>query len=374
MGKPIVFVAQDIAPSGAFERVGGALREQDAEVCTFFGKGKPYTPDPEELRGAVRGAAVVVLGMSSSAKLAIFEIAAAEAARAAKAPYGFYLDTANCHERAWFGDLRDGASFFLVINDREKGKVAAAYPRAKVFATGNPFREGAFFPRFTREEVRSRLGVADGKVMVLAPGGKSPCVNIAVWSALLDGLEEVRNIEMGEVLPRSFRVFLSYHPGDRTPYAEDPDAKAKGKDSLLNIYGDLAQFAPKGVRVEVLPAAPDFKTSDALPGADLVAEFGSTIAIEAAAQRKPILTISTVVGRERLFAASGTETTEPVELELAWDGRADSGSNIADGIRDLLTEEGFAPFRKAQEVECPTPSERGAAVKAMAEAILSFAR
>jgi hypothetical protein len=206
-------------------------------------------------------------------------------------------------------------------------------------------------------------------------------------------------------------VVLSYHPGDRTPFAVDPavvqnlvksnpkftdpsatvsvgeafavfntalaDSKAQ-----LNIYGDLVKFAPKGVKVEVLATSPDFKTSDALPGVDLVAEFGSTIAIEAAAQRIPVITISTAVTRERLYSTSKTRVTEPVELRIALE--ASEVSEIVKAVQDLLVPDQFLHYsdtvqpkdvmRLAQEAECPRPAERGAAVKAIADYLATFAK
>lgn len=368
MGGPIVFVAQDIAPSSAFERVQTALNEKGVETHTFLGMGKPYEPNEQTLIMAVKCAGVVMIGLSSSPQLAVFEIAAAATARAMKVPYGFYVDYAGAHRREWFGDLQEGAAFFLASTERMRKEVEADYPGVPVFTTGNPSREDAFFPKYTREEVRARLGVAENETMVLAPGNKQPIVNTAVWSLLLDGLESVH----GDHPKRSFRVFLAYHPGDKTPHAEDP-RESDPKRRPLHIYSDLIRFAPEGVRVEVLPRDV-FRTDEALPGADLVVEWNTTLAINAAAQRIPVITVSTVVGRRTRFVQSGTERTEPEELGISEQAWSDVGS-LSDSIKDLLDPENETSreLRAAQEAECPKPERQGMAVEAMVRIIMSFA-
>src|SRR3989344_3709375 len=212
----VLFVARDVAPSDALQRAANVLKDKGEYVITCLGHGKPGQ-DISAATALVGQADRVVIGMSSSPELAEIEIAAASAAKNLGVTYGFYLDTANCHEREWFGTLRDNASFFLVINEKECIKVANRFPNARIYVTGNPSREDAFFPRFTREKVREKLGVSERETLVLAPGGKSPVVNIAIWSTLLDALEEAQPIP-GDT---SFQVIFAPHPGDRTPFAVD---------------------------------------------------------------------------------------------------------------------------------------------------------
>lgn len=362
----VCMVARDAAPSRAFVRFKTELERRGHEVCGFLGDGKPLSVSLDEIGNKVEDMDIAVIGMSSSEELAEPELAALAAAHTCDVSFGFYLDTANCHNREWFGEYRNQARFFFAVNEREQKKVAAAYPEALVVATGNPLREDAFFPKFTHNQVREKLGVTKEETLVLAPGGKSPVVNILVWGALLEALARVPN--------RMIRVALTCHPGDRTPFAIDPavvqDVYGEGiEKAQLNLYGDLVKFAPKSA----IPMKVGFvlksviSTDDMVPGADLIVEFASTIGINAAAQRKPVVSIDTAIGMQRLFSASKTPNTESVELGLAASCRAGNSEGMVNCIANLLVPNGFAPYRAKQEEECPTPAKQGEAVKLMAD-------
>lgn len=367
----IVCVARDAASSRAFARLAPVLRERGATVVTFLGNGKPLTDSIAVIVEWVRTSDCVILGMSSSAELAVPEIAAAHAARDSKIPYGFNLDIPHCEKREWFGELRDCASFFFAPSEKEREVVARQYPRAKVFATGNPLREEDFFLPLTHEEVRERLGVTDNENMILAVGIKSPVVNLGMWSLLMDALD-------GDM---RFCVFLAYHPGDRTVTAVDPDlarkiARERGisldealklPEVSLDIYGDLMKSPPKNVRVALLPSS--FETAHAVPGADIVVEFGSSVGMTAAAQRVPLITLSTAIGRQRFISVSGTDVTEAMECGVTKVVKADADC-LKEEIDELLAD--FHDLREKQEANLPKPTERGAAIRKMADAVFTF--
>ncbi len=391
----VALVARDAAPSRCFRRLGDELTNRRHAAVCFVNEGKPLPVSLDEIRALVCSSEIAVIGMSSSKELAEPELIACAAAVEAGIPFGFYLDTANCHMRDWFAGFLNRARFFFAINDREAKRVFTAYPNAYAVATGNPLREDAFSPKFTRDEVRQKLGVAEEETLVLAPGGKSPVVNILVWGILLETLAKVPN--------RMFRVILTCHPGDRTPFAVDQDMILNNSKELLkllklgegldregilkvieggitkaqlNLYGDLIRFAPPGLKVEFV-GNDVMSTDDMVPGADLIAEFGSTIGINAAAQRKPVISISTAIGKQCLFSTSKTRTTESVELGLAAWCSADDVDNMAICIANILVPSGFAKYRAKQEEECPKPVAQGAAVKAMAnelERLLQLAK
>lgn len=379
----VALVARDAAPSRAFMRLAKELQSRRHEVYFFVGDGKPLDATLDGVRAGVKAADVAVIGMSSSLALAEPELAACEAASQAGKPYGFYLDTANCHNREWFGDFRNKAGFFFAINEREAKKVHESYPQARVVATGNPLREDAFFPKFTRAQVREKLGVAEDETLVLAPGGKSPVVNIQVWGAVLDALTR-----FGE---RKWRVVLALHPGDRTPFAVDPDVVKKlaaenikgmmpamdvfniflsDAAAQIRIYNDLVKFAPPKLTVSLL-GKDAMATDDMVAGADLIVEHGSSIGVFAASQRKPVVTVNTVTGVERLFAASKTRRTELADLCISKESISGAGE-LAYAIDLVLTESGFALYRANQEEEYPQPAAQGAAVKQMADALESL--
>lgn len=360
----VTLVAQDIAPSLAFEMLATELKNRGHEARLLVGKGKAFSATLDEVREAVKDADVVVSGMSSSAKLAEPEIAACEEAisQERKIPLGFYGDTYHCHERArenaWFGSYRRYADFFFAINEEEAGtaKDVLVKPALVSVVTGNPTWEAYSFPKYTRAAVRTKYGVADDEILVLAPGGKAPVVNIALWSLLVDALRG---------FSRKSRVMVAYHPGDRTPYAVDPD---KG-NAPLNIYGDLKAFSQ--VQIEFLDAS--IKTSDVLPGADVVVEWGSSIAIEAAHQRIPVISVSTEIGRKRMFSIAKTEKWEAVEL-----GVSEGVYNLEDlrfMLEELTSDKAIRQnLLETQARVYPKPQAKGSAVKKMADTLESIVK
>lgn len=345
--KSVVLVARDISPSKAFgEHLKPELEKRGILVKDFLGSGKPLSSTIPDIEKAVSGAGVVVSGMSSSEELAEPEIAACGQALASGIPFGFYGDTYHCHERAsvgsWFAPFRSDAKFFFGINREEINAANFVFtnPSLVSVATGNPIWENYASPEFTREEVRIKYGVTHDEVLVLAPGIKSPAVNIMIWGLLVDAMA---------LWEQKSRIMIAYHPGDRTP----PD-----------IYNDLKKFST--VPVKFLPS--NVKTSDVLPGADVVVEWSSSIAIEAVHQRIPVISVSTEVGRKRLFSIAKTEKWEPCELGVAHEVFANPVelarsikflTRVGGNLRNLL-------LRRQAEIY-PKPREKGAAVKKMAD-------
>ena len=135
----------------------------------------------------------------------------------------------------------------------------------------------------------------------------------------------------------------------------------------MNIYDDLKKFS--SVPVTFLPN--DVKTSHFLPGADVVVEWGSSIAIEAAHQRIPVVSVSTEVGRKRMVTISNSEKWEAVELGVA----KQSGTNsayLSALISELLSDSSKLAARQAEVY--PKPQARGAAVKKMADTLESLVK
>lgn len=367
----ILLVARDKAPSEAFTRLCDHLRSRSHEPSAFLGNGKPFATPLANIAAMAGKADIVLAGMSSSAELAEPEIAAATAAADTGVPFGFYGDRYGAHERAaegkWFAAFRESASFFFALNKEEALAATGVFKNARCVATGNPTWEDFAFPKFTRAEVRDRLGVDEKTKVVLAPGGKSPVVNILVWGLLVEACANI---------PGAL-VLLAPHPGDRACDAIDPAVLKQVAGALFTslgevvaafaaranagIYTDLVEFA--GLPVRLL--GKDVKTSDLLPGADLVAEWGSTIGIEAAHLRIPIVSISTRIGRRRLASISGSEEWELCRLGVS--DRvclADGSAHLAERLAYLLGR-GAAHLRRRQtEVYSVSPT-KGAAVAKM---------
>jgi hypothetical protein len=177
--------------------------------------------------------------------------------------------------------------------------------------------------------------------------------NNLIWGLLIEALSG---------LPKS-KLFLSCHPGDRAQFAVDPD----NGNAPLNIYGDLKTHTT--VSVEIL--LNNLKTSDVLPGADLVVCWNSgSISVEAAHQRIPVIALSTEIGRRRTFFESNSEKWEPVELGVALEVEANP-FKLRDKITGLLGNRDHVRFdlQKRQAEVYPKSEQKGSAVRKMADAL-----
>jgi len=387
--KNVVLVARDVAPSLCFERLVPVLQECGFKTELIIGKGKPLPPTitDHKIVLAASQANLVLLGMSSSLELAGPEIAAGMAAQAAGVPYGFYGDVRRCWARArpgaWFDGLAENAAFYFGVTEEDADATRDIFPKARLVGTGNPLREEMAFPRFTREEVRSKLGITPEEKLVLAPGGKFAAEQMASWVVLIEAL--VRLTAEGQ----RFQLVLTTHPGDRVPYAVDA---ATQKD--MRLYEELVSSSPvstvlfsgrkegdediqyifssnpaPGNSNPIRVVGKDvLKSSDLVPGADIIVEFSSSLGIEGAFQTVPVISLGFETLFRKIEQTSGTRSLEAVEDGLSELVVADV-VKLADTIKRLLTPEGFAPMKTRQQEICPKPTEHGAALRKMADTI-----
>lgn len=349
-----VLVARDIAPSSAFERLGKELIKNGSEVTAFLGKGKPLNITQMELIKVVANTDIALIGMSSSKELSFEEVLAATTAAASKRPYGFYADTYGCYHREWFSKVRDEASFLFVINSGEAQKAREIFPHAEVVVSGNSVWEDFCFPKFTREEVRNKLGVVDDEFMVLSPGSKSPVINCILWGAVVEA------VHLGLLNSKKWKIFFSTHPGDQT-------------DSV--VYNDLMKFSRMSVR---LVPKEEMSVSDMISGCDIFIESVSTTGIEVAHQHKPVIDFFSEIALARNESIFGTREWEPCLLGVARDIYNNPLLLSREIHRLLLSnhEDDFAyryKMRVNQEREYPQPPEKGTAVKIMADTLKKYA-
>ncbi len=359
MDKKIVLVARDAAPSGCFSRLAPILRERGFDILLFIGEGKPLAQSRDEIVRAAESANLVLLGMSSSLDLATPEIVAAQVAKRANVPFGFYGDVPRCWARArpgaWFEAFAASASFYLGVTEADAEMARGVFATARLIGTGNPLREEMAFPRFTREYIREALGIGSNEKLVLVPGGKFAAGNIASWVVIIDALARLQTHSR-----QRSQLVLATHPGDRTPSAVDAATQKE-----MRLYEEMISCSP--VPTRIVPKQ-EFTTSEMVPGADIIIEFGSSIGIEGAYQGVPVVSLGFEILFRRLEEASGTK-----ELESVTDGLSElvvgDVSSLVSALRRFFTVEGFAPMRARQQELCPKPTERGAALRKIADAI-----
>lgn len=359
-----VLVARDIAPSNAFKMVYDELNWRYPNIpkithklSAFLGGGKQLAASEDEIATAIKNANVVLVGMSSSKELSAPEIFACGAAEGAGVPYGLYADTFGCAvNRNWFGCVRKEANFVFVLNEKEAEDARKVFPKAKVVASGNPTWGAFFYPKFTREESRAKLGVKDDDVFVLCPGGKSLAINMQHWGFVVEALKYMSD-DRG-YNEKKWQVVFSRHPGDQSA----PDA-----------YNELVKFSDIKARV-VEPA--EMPSSDMIPGMDLMISCCSTVEIEAVCQRKPVISYIPHTGMVRMRTTMG-DKWEPVEQGVVDGAFAGDIFGLARSINGLLKGDNDIIYRTLlgnQKMYYLEPKEKGVALRAIVSTLQEFAK
>lgn len=277
-----------MAPSQAFSKLANSLIGSSHQVDTYLSEGKaPFNSTTIELSGVD----AVVVGMSSNPAAAQPEIDLATRAKIAGIPVYLYADTFSVHNRPGFGEILPGSTLFH-ISEAEAVDARSTFPETNVVATGNPMTEGFFFPKYTRDEVRQKLGGHPSFFKwVLCPAGKSMLINLLHFGRVAEEFEGEEDVG----------VLLSLHPGDKT----DP-----------SVYHELCSLSPVPMTIierTVLSA------SDMLPAIDMVFDSASTVGVEAACLRIPVVTYLSPMARTRLFKATSKTTWGLCDQWAAYD-------------------------------------------------------
>lgn len=385
-----VLVARDIAPSNAFEMLEKNLSWkkynvghpdtytlEDDYVVMFLGRGKPLKESKDEIAAAVKGADVILVGMSSSEELSAPEIFACGAAQGVGVPYGLYADTFGCAvNRNWFDCVRADASFVFVLNEKEAEEARKVFPKAKVIASGNPTWDEFFYPKLTREESRAKLGIKEDEIFIFCPGGKTLAINMQHWGFVIETLKYMN--EAPDYSERKWQVIFSRHPGDR-PLAvatkEDfgGSVEAAAKVNAM-LEAERAKNYAELVKLSDIPArimkSEEMSSSDMIPGMDLMISCCSTVEIEAVCQRKPVISYIPHTGMVRMRTTMG-EKWEPREQGVVESVEAGVVEYTIDVISAML--HGYTNLEVEQERFYPKPKEKGVALRAIVSTLQEFA-
>ena len=331
-------MANDVSPSKTFDLLAEELSGRKHTVVGFHNRGSKDPMLVERIKLQVGNADAVILGISHPTERAKPEIEVAECARDLEVPFGYWSDTFGAFARPQITHLRDTASFVFCINEAEAQKARGLFPNATTFGTGSPLWEEFFTPKVPREVARKKLGVHPETKVILSPGSKSLMVNILLWGCLVEAVSWVK------LAVEDVTVLLSQHPGDNNP---------------VDAYVELVRCSPVKT---VFIGKSDGSTSDILPAADAVVEFASSIGIEAACQRIPIVNFF----MHALLNQRGIESWDLCNVGASYE------AINAESLWHLIEMSLINPDRlRAKQVSAfPQPPEgsKGAAVKAIADA------
>lgn len=352
----ILLIGGDASPSNAFRQLKPALCGLGFDVQCMLGDGKPFSKEPSEIEVAVSVADFVLLGMSSSPKLAQVEIDAGQEAVQQGKKFGFYGDCRGCWTRAkpenWFGPLASAATLYLGVNWEDAERARLVFPNAMVSGSGNPLREEMAFPRVSRNDVRRKLGIVEGEVFVLSPGDKVSAANTARWTILMEALFHSK--------PWMFNLVLSTHPGDRATAAVDSKT-----GEPLELYEKLVATSPVPAR---LISKEFMSTSDMMVGADLVVGLGVSTSVEAVYRRLPVVNLYTEAVHLQLMNETGSRLVETDDDGVSFS--CSLGPIELSGLVSMLLTDGLPQEVQQRQNELyPLPTKQGITVKNMAEAI-----
>ncbi len=339
------FVACDVSPTNAFVALASQLDAEGHEVKGVSGKDGSTKL---QVMDYISGADFLIVGMSSTEELAASELLALNQARAKGVRYGFFSDMRGCWRgREYFHTFYADASLLFVTRPDEAEEAQKSFPNAKVIAVGHPSRESDMMPTTTRDEVRSKLGIAHDTIVLLCAGVKKPEFNLTL-------LKAAQNVAIALRSQRTVRVVFSPHPKDETSQEQYRDVFDHG----VSIFAD-----PK-----------EWKSVNLLPGADMLLNTMTSLFYEASSLRIPNVCYmpDNVAARrkELLGIADPPEEKEGTMLV------ARSPEELS-GLVSLLCYPGsevLAALRREQELQYGTPQPAGTAVRLMVEAIASITK
>ena len=341
----VVLVAHDFAPSQGLSKLQHSLEQRGHTVTSFLGFGKEINAQEKTIDEHIRNANVLLAGMSSSRALAAEELQAARIALHLHIPFGFYSDTYGTWNRPWLRPLSAQANFLFVLNEQDATLARKSVKTGvRVVAAGNPLWEDFAHPTNGRTVTRKLLGLKESDTMLLVAGTKELSVNMSLFA---------HTIEAAKKAKRKTEIFISLHPGDKN-----------NPHTYKTLMGNRASTH--------LVLSHAWSGSALVPGADLVICSASTIGIEAAHQRIPVINFFTKLSRKRLFEATGQTTWTPDELGASVMVYEDT-AELTREIIWLLTQKGRQEMQEKQKIIFPVIKRKGEVVRIMAETLLSIA-
>lgn len=341
----ITLVAGDYAQSEVLNMLGQKLAGLGHELYSFLCYGKPAEFVADAVCDAVKSSDWTVVGMSERSDE---EVVAVKEALKNNTSFALYADTFGAHRLTAFEFARDtDKATLFTVNSYEASDAKTLFPGAKVIVTGNPRWEEFAFPKLSRYEARQLLGIADEKHIVLSIGDKYLAQNVIQFGATIDA---VRSLGW----ENNTEVILALHPGDLN------DSK---------LYDELVVNA--GCPVRIIGKHVGINTGEILVGCDLVIEFTSTIGIQAACLRLPIIEFCSTIAMRGKLPVHGKSPWYLAEKGASLPVFYGSSTDLAEAMNSMV----WQPTKFAQQENqknmflVPSAGERGQALKLMCQAL-----
>lgn len=336
----IVLVAGDFAESKILSQLKYVLSNDNHEVESFLGEGKPFCGEEiENIRKRVEKSDLVILGTSNT-PTAEAVIAAGEEAIKSGVRFGFCAPGNSFYKLEFFKGCYAQSSFLFVLNE-EEDIARKLFPRADIVAMGNPLLEEMFECPLSREEVREKLNIGEEETLILCPGDKVFAVNFLLFGNVISA---VHDDALKSYKPH---VVIGLHPGDLNDQT---------------LYRELKTYS--NIPVQIL-TRDIMKSAQVIAGADLVVNSVSAIGIQAAMQKKPVISFLTTAAQIDLDKTFGPDYEWPPGKVGVIEKITVSIDELAKAISRLLTKEGYAPLLKRQREVYPSIPTPGTAIQRM---------
>jgi len=356
-------VAGDFMQSEEFRAIKTILQEHGHTTRAFLVDGKNPTFTDEEVSEVVRRSDFVLLAVSNSFGETL---RAGQVAEEQSVPFGIYAASApGCYLGVNLVPLRVSAKLVFVFNDDEISPAEELFPNAIAVASGSPNWEKFHFPELTRAEAREKLAASEDEVLILVPGDKDLILNILLFSLTI----EAAGIMVGEER-RQVQVVIGLHPGDLNPISSYTDLGrlVPAGVSVTFICREAPESVPEGMNLKVFP------TPHALPGADVLVTFVSTMGFEAACQRIPVICFFPGYGLTWFNSESNGKEWEQCRNGTAVPIYGSSPLQLAEQMILILTPGSDVPslLSLRQEEFYPKPTEKGSVVRVIAKSLENF--
>lgn len=340
----IVLVAGDFAQSEVLRMLEIRLAEAGNKVSSFLCYGRVGQFSTETIVEAIKGAEWLVSGMS---ELFFEETIAVREAVNRNIRIALYADTFDAYRSPVFEFVRISSVTLFVVNNDEAVGARQIFPKANVLITGNPRWEEFAFPRLSRQKAREILGIVGNRRVILCPGDKYLAQNMIQFSATIDAVQRLGWEGDAEIL-------FALHPGEpNTP---------KLYDELLVRSGCLSHIIGRHVGIN---------TGDILVGCDLVVEFTSTIGIQAACLRIPVIDYCSTIALRGHKPVAGKDPWVLAQRGATIPVFPSLGDDLALTINKIENGKLGLRLRSDQEKMFPITAadDRGQAIRRMYEAL-----
>lgn len=332
----VCLVGHDVQPSMAFTALVSELSSRGLRVLLAVMNGKEYPTLQSEVISLSR---FVLIGMSSLDN-AVSEIEAATMANKLGVPFGFYAgETFLCYRRSWFSSFWETASLVFAFNQSEVNEAQRYFPNAKIVPTGNP-THASYFTFDSKIDVERKLGLSPKHFVVFVGGGGSLQINQELLAATVYACGDIPEV----------RIIFGLHPGDKNPV-----------EKYREYTKDFAVPVTMTTRSIV-------SGSSVLSRANLLITSATSLGIEAACKRVPVINFLTTLGCDSLEQVTGGRVWPPCKHGVSM--------KVEDPIslRKVIQEKSYEKLRQRQEEVYPAPTEPGksASLSLMADAVCSF--